>query len=149
MECGNIDMTTRFDVALTFPGEQRPLVELIAGELSARLTRERVFYDRYYEAELARPNLDTYLRAIYHDESQLIVVFLCEDYEQKEWCHLEARAIRDLIKKRREDEVMFVRVGDGHVAGVFSVDGYVNAAGRLPADIVLQRLQLVRARSER
>ena len=35
-----------------------------------------VFYDRFHEAELARPNLDVYLQEIYHDRSRLVVVFL-------------------------------------------------------------------------
>ena len=43
---------------------------------------------------------------------------------------------------------MFVRVDDGDVAGVFSVDGYVDAKGRSAADIakvIRQRLELVQA----
>ena len=41
-------------------------------------------------------------------DTNLIVVVLCADYQQKEWCHLEWRAIRDLIKKRH-DRIMFLR----------------------------------------
>lgn len=139
-------MPKRFDVALSFPGEHRTFVEDIAKSLSRSLNREKVFYDRFYEAELARPNLDTYLQKIYHDDSHLIVVFICEDYNNKEWCHLEARAIRDLIKKRRDDEVMFVRLDDGDVEGVFSVDGYVDAKDRPALDIarvIRDRLEIV------
>ncbi|MEZ5940853.1 MAG: TIR domain-containing protein [Planctomycetaceae bacterium] len=139
-------MSKRFSVALSFPGEFRAFVEEIARSLSRALTREKVFYDRFHEAELARPNLDTYIQGIYHSDAELIVVFICEDYNNKEWCHLEARAIRDLIKKRRDDEVMFVRLDDGKVDGVFSVDGYINAKGRPAlevARIIRQRLEQV------
>ena len=139
-------MSKRFDVALSFPGEHRRFVEAIAIDLEAQLTREKVFYDRFYEAELARPNLDTYLQKIYHDDTELIVVFLCEDYNNKEWCHLEARAIRDLIKKRRDDEIMFIRVDDGSVDGVFSVDGYVDGQGHPATEIsalIVQRLRML------
>ncbi len=141
-------MTKRFNVALSFPGEHRPFVAAIADVLAQTLTKPRVFYDRFYEAELARPNLDIYLQRIYHDDADLIVVFLCEDYNNKEWCHLEARAIRDLIKQRRDEEIMFVRVDNGKVDGVFSVDGYVNAHDRPASEIaqlICERLQRVQA----
>lgn len=134
----------RFDVALTFPGEHRTFVKAIAHALATSLSREKIFYDEFYEAELARPNLDIYLQKIYHDDSRLIVVFLCRDYDNKEWCHLEARAVRDLIKQRRDEEVMFVRVGDGEVKGVFSVDGYVDARGRSAdgiASLIIEQLR--------
>lgn len=140
-------ITKRFLVALSFPGEHRSFVENIAETLAKTLGKSKVFYDQFYEAELARPNLDTYLQHIYHDDADLIVVFICEDYNNKEWCHLEARAIRDLIKKRRDDEVMFIRVDDGSVDGVFSIDGYVSAKGRPAkkiAELICQRLDLLK-----
>jgi hypothetical protein len=52
---------------------------------------QKVYYDEWYQAEMARPNMDSYLQSIYHDQSELIVPFLCEDYERKEWCGLECR----------------------------------------------------------
>ncbi len=124
---GTPDVEKRFLVALSFPGERRDLVEQVAETLVASLTRPRVFYDEYYSAELARPNLDTYLQDIYFNQSQLVVVFLCEDYENKEWCGLEFRAVRTLIKQRRDDLIMFVRLDDGAVRGVFEIDGALDA----------------------
>ena len=142
------DMSRRFNVALSFPGEHRAYVEEMANALAGTLTKEKVFYDRFYEAELSRPNLDTYLQEIYHDHSELVVVVLCKEYDEKEWCGLEFRAIRDLIKKRRDDEIMFVRVADGDVKGVFGIDGYVDAQDRPASDIaevICDRLKLVQA----
>ncbi len=134
----------RFDVALSFPGEHRPYVKDIAHALATSLTMDKIFYDEFYEEELARPNLDTYLQRIYHDDSRLIVVFLCEDYDNKEWCGLELRAIRDLIKKRRDNDLMFVQVDDGEVEGLFSIDGKVDSRGRSAdeiASLIIKRLR--------
>jgi hypothetical protein len=75
----------RFDVALSFPGEHRDFVRRVADDLSQQLHRERIFYDEWYEAKLARPNLDVYLQSIYRNQAELIVVFLCAEYEKKEW----------------------------------------------------------------
>ena len=139
----NGDKPRRFAVGLSFPGEARKRVAGIAKHLADDLARNRVLYDKFHEAEFARPNLDVYLQDLYHDEVTLNVVFLCEAYNQKEWCGLEWRAIRDLIK-RRKSEIMFLRVDDGDVAGVYSIDGYVDIRDRSDeqaADLIIERLQ--------
>jgi hypothetical protein len=91
---------------------------------------------------LARPNLDTYLQRIYHDDSELLVVFICADYERKEWCGLEWRAIRDLIKRKEAASIMPIRLDAGDVSGLFSIDGYLDAKDRTPAEVA----KLIRAR---
>jgi hypothetical protein len=135
----------RFQVALSFPGEHREFVKRVAERLSERIGRERVLYDAYYEAEFARIDLDTYLQRLYHDESDLIAVFLSAHYERKEWCGLEWRAIRDIIKQRRESTVVPVRFDNTEIPGLFSTSGYVWVGDREPeeiADLILQRLDL-------
>lgn len=135
--------TQRFKIALSFPGEHRDFVEQVATRLADRVGRDRVLYDKYYEAEFARPDLDTYLQRLYHDESELIAVFLCADYERKDWCGLEWRAIRDLIKRRQTSTVMPLRFDNTEIPGLFSTDGYVWIGGRPPAeiaDLILQRM---------
>src|SRR6185295_14266995 len=112
----------RFAVALSFPGELRETALAIAEDLAATLGKQCVFYDRYYQAELARPDSDLYLQSIYHDHSELIVDFLSRSYEQKDWCGLEWRAIRDLIKSRQSDRILLLRFDDAEIAGIFSTD---------------------------
>jgi hypothetical protein len=125
----------RFTVALSFPGEYREFVKQVAEALAEELGRERVFYDAYYTAELARPNFDTYLQAIYHDQADLIVVFLCAEYEKKEWCGLEWRAVRDLLKTKQDEAIMRVRFDKTHIPGFFSIDGYLDAQKLEPAEV--------------
>jgi hypothetical protein len=136
--------TRRFRVALTFPGDRRPLVARIADSLSAKIGRNRVFYDDYYKAELARLNLDTYLQDVFRKESDLVVVFIAAGYEHKEWCGLEWRAVRDLIKKSGNAQIMLFRIDDTDISGVFSIDGFVDAEKQAPEDIatlIIQRLE--------
>jgi hypothetical protein len=134
-----------FRVALSFAGEQRSLVSAVAERLAAAFGREQVFYDRYYEAELARPDLDIYLEEIYRNRSELVVVFIGADYNRKEWPGLEWRAVRDLIKSRASDQIMLIRVGDGDPVGLFGVDGWLDARG-LTSDMVADQI-LDRCRS--
>lgn len=125
--------TRRFRVALSFPGESRPFVLAVAEHLKSELGQNSVFYDNDYVAELARPNLDVLLQRIYHDNSDLIVAFLCGDYSAKEWCGLEWRAIRDIIKQRRDATVMLMRLDQTPVPGLFGIDGYIDIASWSPA----------------
>jgi tetratricopeptide (TPR) repeat protein len=136
----------RFLVALSFPGEHRKFVEDVADFLRRELGEGSVLYDRFHEAEFARPNLDTHLQALYHDQSRLVVVFLCADYERKEWPGLEWRAIRDLIKSKKDSSIMLIRLDEANVSGVFSIDGYISVEGRAPQDIaslIIERLQIL------
>lgn len=137
----------RFDVALSFPGEHREYVKRVADRLAKNLSPERVFYDANYKAELARLDMDTYLQEIYHDQAELVVVFLCAEYEKKQWCGLEWRAVRDLLKQKKTDDIMPVRMDNTHISGLFSIDGYINAKDHEPeelADLIVQRLRLNR-----
>lgn len=139
-----IDINTHiFDIAVTFAGENRTLVKEVVDCLTQTIASNRIFYDNLYEAFLARPELDTLLQGIYRNRSKLIVVFLSEAYDKKEWCGLEFHAIRDIIKHKENDKIMYIRVDDADVNGVFSTDGYIDANSHTPKEIagfVLQRL---------
>ena len=53
-------------------------------------------------------------------------MFLCKEYAKKQWCGLEWRAIRDIIKSKEDDRLMFVRFDDAPIDGIFSIDGYID-----------------------
>lgn len=133
----------KFRVAMSFPGEKRAYVSKVTAALTKELGKDSVFYDFDYQAQLARPNLDTLLQGIYRDASDMVVVFLCGDYASKDWCRLEWRAVRDIIKSRGDERIMFVRFDDAHVDGVFSIDGYIDGKVHPPkktAEFILTRL---------
>lgn len=142
-----VDISThRFEVGLSFPGEVRPLVKEVAGHLERLVGPNAYFYDDNYVSQLARPALDTLLQDIYRNRSKLIVVFLSADYQRKNWCGIEFRAIRDIIAERQNNRIMFVRTDDGAVDGVFATDGYIDArrhdAAAL-AGFIQERVQLL------
>lgn len=116
-----------FDVAFSFPGEVRGLVEEVAKNVEALIGPNTYFYDNNYTSQLARPSLDVLLQDIYRNRSRLIVVFVSADYQRKNWCGIEFRAIRDIIAERDHNKIMFVRTDDGAVDGVFATDGYIDA----------------------
>ena len=117
---------SNFRVAVSFPGEKRRFVSRIVDILRIELGTDKVFYDLDYQAQLARPNVDTLLQNIYHKQSDLVVIFLSADYQRKEWCGLEWRGIRDLIKSKKDEKVMFVRFDNAEIDGTFSIDGFID-----------------------
>jgi hypothetical protein len=132
----SVDITTHvFDVALSFPGEVRPFIEKIVEELEKNIGPNSYFYDNNYVSQLARPSLDTLLQDIYRKRSRLIVVFLCSDYQRKEWCGIEFRAIKEIIMERDDKKIMFVKMDDGIVDGIFKTDGYIDGRKYQPKDI--------------
>jgi len=139
----------RFLVALSFPGEVRPEIAKVADLLAKELGRTKVFYDAYHTAELARINLDVHLQSIYRDQSLLVVPFICADYDKKEWCGLEWRAIRAIIKEKRDDQVMPIRLDDTELPGLFSIDGYIDFRDHTPDEVTQLILERVRSRQGR
>ncbi len=136
----------RFAVGFSFAGEDRALVAPLAEELARRCGRQRVLFDRFHEAELARPDLDVYLPRLYRDETELIVVLLSPDYPNKRWCGLEWRWIRQLIVGPAQDPIMLLRIGDpGDLSelGILAGDGFLDVTTRAATEIsalILERM---------
>ncbi len=125
----------RFRIALSFPGAKREFVAAVAEHLAAEVGPECVLFDKWHEAEFARPRLAEYLPRLYREQSELIVSFLCADYKIGEWCGLEWDAIFDLIKKREDHAIMLLRFDDTEIPGLYSTHGYVWIAERPAAEI--------------
>ena len=137
----------RFAVAFSFAGETRERVGPIADRVAGDLTRARILYDKFHEAEFAIPDLDTYLQRLYYEESELIVVVIGTRYDEKMWTGLEWRAIRNVLNKRDGKRIMYLRADDGEVEGVFDTDGYLDLRNRSDEEVagkILERLRLVR-----
>lgn len=144
----SVDITKHiFDVALSFPGEIRTIIEPIVTELEKEIGPNAYFYDKNYTAQLARPSLDLLLQDIYKNRSKLIVVFLCEKYQEKQWCGVEFRAIREtLFESSKNEKVMFIKVDEGKVEGVFKTDGFIDAREHNTIEIasfIKERIELL------
>lgn len=135
--------TKRFRIAFSFAGEKRAYVERVAALLAERFGEAAILYDKYLEAEFARARLGRYLPKLYHEESELVVVVVCGVYSHKEWCGLEWDAILDLLKQRREGEVLLSRFDYATVEGLYSDTGFIELDDKTPeqaAKLILERL---------
>lgn len=80
----------RYEVALSFAGEQR---EFVGGVASYLLDQGiAVFYDDFERLRLVGENLESQLTSIYSTESGYIVLFISEAYAKKPWTTYEREA---------------------------------------------------------
>jgi tetratricopeptide (TPR) repeat protein len=138
-------MTTKhFRIAFSFAGEKREFVAKVAAILAKRFGKSAILYDKYHEAPFARSDLGIHLPDLYHDESDLVVLVICKDYESKEWCGLEWTAIHALIKERKVEDVMLCRFDQALIKGLYSTAGFVELDRKSPdevAKLIIQRLK--------
>src|SRR5436853_7842085 len=104
-ESGDIE-SKRFRIAFSFAGEKREFVADVARILPERFGEDKILYDKFHESEFARARLGRYLPKLYREESELVLVVICRDYPNKEWCGREWDAIFDLLKSRRGNELV-------------------------------------------
>jgi tetratricopeptide (TPR) repeat protein len=134
--------TKQFIVAFSFSGKRREFVESVARILAERWGEAQILYDRFFEAQFARPDLGIHLPDLYH-KSSLVVVVACDDYKSNEWCGLEWKSIHALIKERREEEIMLCRFDHAEIKGLYSTAGFVELDNKSPkqiVDLIIQRL---------
>lgn len=124
----------------------------MAIELERNVGPNSYFYDNNYVSQLARPSLDTLLQDIYRNRSKLVVVFLSGDYQRKNWCGVEFRAIKEIIMQQDHRKIMFVRMDDSAFDGVFKTDGHVDGRKFSPEDIarfIQERVKLLSRASKK
>ena len=82
------DMNKKYDVALSFAGEQRVFVEGVARHLKA--SNLKVFYDEFENNSLWGNSLLEVIKDVYAKKSLYVVLFISEEYCSKAWPKLEA-----------------------------------------------------------
>ena len=138
-------MSKRFRIAFSFAGEKRNFVEGMAQILASYFEQEFILYDKFHEAEFARPDLAFYLPNLYEVESDLVVGVFCTDYTNKEWCGLEWNAIFGLLKRKNAQAVMLMRFGHVEPEGLHGLAGFIDLEDKQPifgVSRILERLAL-------
>jgi|GEM_PF-5202680 len=134
----------KYQVALSFAGEDRPYVDQVAGELKQRGIS--VFYDFYEEASLWGKNLYDHLHHVYAYEAQFTVLFLSEAYARKLWTNHERQSAQERAFGESLEYVLPARFDDTDIPGVSKTIGYVDLRQKTPAQLaalLVEKLALV------
>ena len=142
-------MTYKYDVALSFAGENRDFAEAIATALQAE--NVKVFYDEFNTADLWGEDLSVKLRDIYFTDSRYCIMILSDYYLEKVWTVWELRnAIEKSIQERGEAYILPVRLNgfSGDVPGLLSTIGYVSAKSTEPGKVADTFLKKIRKKKQ-
>jgi hypothetical protein len=130
------DFNERYDVCLSFAGEQRGYVELVAQGLKAE--GFAVFYDEDDEikARLWGRDLTEYLDYVYRRGSRVCVMFISVEYASKEWTRMERRSALDRAVSEASEYILPVRFDDTELPGLRPSIGYLDVREIAPATLV-------------
>jgi hypothetical protein len=121
----NITVVTKYDVCLSFAGEDRPYVEEVAQHLKD--LGLRYFYDNDLQHELLGEELTEYLDKVYREDSRFCVMFVSKDYVRKIWTIHERRsALARGLMDPHQPYVLPVRFDDTQVPGLRPSVGYLD-----------------------
>ncbi len=131
----------RWDVALSFSGEQRAYVERVAVALKARGVR--CFYDADEQVELWGRHLAEELPAVYAGQAALVVVFISAEYAAGDWTRVERQAALARAARERREYVLPARFDDTVLPGLLDDVVAVDLRRHTPerfADLVAAKL---------
>ncbi len=119
-----VPVPVKYDVALSFAGEERVHAEALAERL--RAAGVRVFYDAYEKAELWGKNLYEHLHNVYSEQAKYCVVFVSKHYAAKIWTTHEHRAAQErVLKERGEEYILPLQFDDTVLPGTYAI-GHVH-----------------------
>lgn len=128
------DRSAKFDVALSFAGEDRAFVGRIANALVARGIL--VFYDEFYKVDLLGKELVTWLRHIYGERSRYCAVFVSENYSRKRWTNrVERQTILDRATQSDDEYVLPVVLDNAWLEGLPSTIGFIDGRNSSESEV--------------
>ena len=141
-----VAMTYKYDVALSFAGENRNFAEAVARMLKSQDVE--VFYDEFNIADLWGEDLPVKFREVYFFDSRYCLIILSNHYIEKVWPIQELRnAIEKSIKEKGGAYILPVRL-DGFsndVPGLPNTIGFITAGSNEPEKVVTYFLKKIRA----
>src|SRR4030042_3874029 len=130
-------MNYKYEVALSFAGEDRSFAEAVAEGLREHVIV--VFYDNYEPEQLRGEDLSIKLREIYHSMSRFCIMVVSQYYIDKMWPNFERQqSIERLIDQKGSGYILPVRLDefDGEIPGISKLIGYLSASSNNPENVV-------------
>ena len=115
---------TKYDVALSFAGEDRQHAKALADLLKAG--GYWFFFDENELAQLWGKNLYDYLSSVYKDRARYCVMFLSKHYERKLWTNHERQLAQARAFQENREYILPVRLDDTEIPGIPPTVGYLD-----------------------
>lgn len=134
-------MDYKYDVALSFAGEERDYVERVAEFL--RKNGVKVFYDKYEEIDMWGKDLYVHLDEIYRENAKHCVMFLSKNYAEKVWTNHERESAQARAFEEKEEYILPARFDDTEIPGIRPTTGYIDLQHKSPeefAKLIMQKI---------
>ncbi|WP_375768529.1 TIR domain-containing protein [Archangium gephyra] len=113
-----------YDIALSFAGEDREVVEHCARRLSD--AGYRVFYDLWEQHTLWGKDLTAHLDEVYRGAARYCLLFISKHYVEKSWTRHELRSAQAHALRSHREYILPVRLDDTPLPGVPDIVGYID-----------------------
>lgn len=115
----------RFEIALSFAGENREYVEQVASVLHT--AGVEIFYDEYEKVTLWGKDLVEHLDFVYRGGARHCLMFISAAYAEKVWPIHERRSAMAYALEQRVEYILPVRFDDTPIPGLRPTVGYLDA----------------------
>lgn len=120
-----MDESFRYDVTVSFAGEDRPIVDRLVRLL--RRNGVRVFYDAWEQADLWGKDLYRHLDEIYRSAARYCLIFVSEHYVKKAWTKHELRSAQARAFKENSEYILPIRLDEAELPGLPPTIAYLDA----------------------
>ena len=120
-----MDDSFRYDVTVSFAGEDRPIVDRLVRLL--RRNGVRVFYDAWEQADLWGKDLYQHLDEIYRSAARYCLIFVSENYVKKAWTKHELRSAQARAFKENSEYILPIRLDEAELPGLPPTIAYIDA----------------------
>ncbi len=141
-QIANYEKKYKFDVVLSFAGEDREYVENVANCLIYKDIR--VFYDRFNTVDSWGKDLYTHFDDIYRKSAKYCVMFISKYYAEKLWTNQERRNAQARAFEDKEEYILPVKFDDTEIPGIAPTISYINANKVSPnelAEMIEKKIQ--------
>ena len=136
------DQKFDYDIALSYAGEDREIVEELANILKGKGVK--VFYDNYEKVHLWGKDLYQHLQEIYRDKALFCIIFLSINYSKKLWTKHELQQAQARAFQEKKEYILPVRLDDTKLPHINETIGYIDlrktTVGEL-SELIVQKIQ--------
>lgn len=123
-------MSYKYDVALSFAGEDRKYVKDVANIL--KKSSIKVFYDEFEQTNLWGEDLYAHLSSVYSEQAKYTIIFCSKYYAEKLWTNLERRSAQERAFKEHSTYILPARFDQTKIPGIHDTTGYIDLNNHSP-----------------
>lgn len=135
----NRSSSFKYDVALSFAGEERDYVDKVANFLKNKI---KFFYDQFEDVDLWGKDLFTHLDEVYRINARYCVMFISKNYAKNLWTNHERQSAQARAFEENKEYILPVRFDDTEIPGIRPTVGYIDGMVTSPeqlADMIIKK----------